>query len=129
MRVASYAVKRPDGRSADISVVAMGGGAGGELENVNRWRNQIGLDPVTEADLAGLRSIIPRRQSAGGDVRVGRQEDGAGRQVHRANPGGHPAGRGDDRLLQDHRRDALVAEQKTAIPGLDQVRTRTRGRW
>lgn len=59
MRVASYAVKRPDGRSADISVVAMGGGAGGELENVNRWRNQIGLDPVTEADLAALRSIIP----------------------------------------------------------------------
>ena len=59
MRVASYAVKRSDGRSADISVVAMGGGAGGELENVNRWRNQIGLDPVTEADLAALRSIIP----------------------------------------------------------------------
>jgi hypothetical protein len=59
MRVASYAVKRPDGRSADISVVAMGGGAGGELDNVNRWRNQIGLDPATEADLAGLRSIIP----------------------------------------------------------------------
>ena len=30
MRVASYAVKRPDGRSADISVVALGGGSGGE---------------------------------------------------------------------------------------------------
>ena len=59
MRVASYGVKRPDGRSADISVVAMGGGAGGELENVNRWRDQIGLEPATEADLAGLRSIIP----------------------------------------------------------------------
>ena len=59
MRVASYAVKRPDGRSADISVVAMGGGAGGELENVNRWRNQIGLEPVTEADLASQRSIVP----------------------------------------------------------------------
>lgn len=59
MRVASYAVKRPDGRSVDISVVAMGGGAGGELENVNRWRDQIGLEPATEADLAGLRSIIP----------------------------------------------------------------------
>ena len=59
MRVASYAVKRPDGRSADISVVAMGGGAGGELENVNRWRDQIGLEPATEADLAGLRSIVP----------------------------------------------------------------------
>jgi len=59
MRVASYGVKRPDGRSADISVVAMGGGAGGELENVNRWRDQIGLGPATEADLAGLRSLIP----------------------------------------------------------------------
>ena len=59
MRVASYGVKRPDGRSVDISVVAMGGGAGGELENVNRWRDQIGLEPATEADLAGLRSIIP----------------------------------------------------------------------
>ena len=58
MRVASYGVKRPDGRSVDISVVAMGGGAGGELENVNRWRDQIGLEPATEADLAGLRSII-----------------------------------------------------------------------
>ena len=59
MRVASYGVKSPDGRSADISVVAMGGGAGGELENVNRWRDQIGLEPATEADLAGLRSLIP----------------------------------------------------------------------
>jgi hypothetical protein len=59
MRVASYAVKRPDGRSADISVVAMGGGTGGELENVNRWRDQIGLEPATEADLAGMRSLIP----------------------------------------------------------------------
>ena len=59
MRVASYGVKRPDGRSVDISVVAMGGGAGGELENVNGWRDQIGLEPATEADLAGLRSIIP----------------------------------------------------------------------
>ena len=59
MRVASYGVKRTDGRSVDISVVAMGGGAGGELENVNRWRDQIGLEPATEADLAGLRSIIP----------------------------------------------------------------------
>ena len=54
MRVASYGVKRPDGRSVDISVVAMGGGAGGELENVNRWRDQIGLEPAfKQADAAG----------------------------------------------------------------------------
>lgn len=65
MRVASYAVKRPDGRSADISVVALGGGSGGEVENVNRWRDQIGLEPVTEAGLAGLRSLV-----AAGDRQV-----------------------------------------------------------
>lgn len=65
MRVASYAVKRPDGRSADISVVALGGGSGGELENVNRWRDQIGLEPVTEAGLAGLRTLV-----AAGDRQV-----------------------------------------------------------
>jgi hypothetical protein len=59
MRVASYAVKAPDGRSADISVVALEGGAGGELENVNRWRNQVGLDAIGESGLSGTRTVVP----------------------------------------------------------------------
>lgn len=59
MRVASYGVTAPDGRAADISVVALGGTAGGTLENVNRWRNQIGLDPITEADLGKFSQVVP----------------------------------------------------------------------
>jgi hypothetical protein len=59
MRVASYAVKAADGRSADISVVALQGEAGGELMNVNRWRNQVGLDALLEDQLAGARSVVP----------------------------------------------------------------------
>lgn len=59
MRVASYGVATADGRSADISVVAMSGDTGGELENVNRWRNQVGLDAAMESDLAGMRSVVP----------------------------------------------------------------------
>lgn len=56
MRVASYKVSAADGRSADVSVVAMQGESGGELANVNRWRNQVGLDPIDEAALATSRT-------------------------------------------------------------------------
>ncbi|MBL9173272.1 MAG: hypothetical protein JNL10_07055 [Verrucomicrobiales bacterium] len=58
MRIASYAVTAPDGRAVDISVVPLGGTAGSLLANVNRWRDQIGLGPITEADLAGLRQPV-----------------------------------------------------------------------
>jgi hypothetical protein len=58
MRVASYGVKAPDGRSADVSVVALQGEAGGELSNVNRWRNQIGLDALTENQLEAARTPV-----------------------------------------------------------------------
>ncbi|MFO1459128.1 MAG: hypothetical protein U1G08_06930 [Verrucomicrobiota bacterium] len=58
MRIASYAVTAPDGRAVDISVVPLGGTAGTLLDNVNRWRDQIGLGPVTDSDLAGLRKPV-----------------------------------------------------------------------
>jgi hypothetical protein len=51
MRIASYEVKADDGRSLDISVIPLGGQSGSLLENVNRWRNELKLAPVTEADL------------------------------------------------------------------------------
>lgn len=63
MRLASYGVSTPDGRSIDISVVALGEQAGTELDNVNRWRSQLKLDPITEAELA----------KAGEPARVGTQ--------------------------------------------------------
>ncbi len=51
MRAASFRVPGPDGE-ADMSVVVLPGDAGGDLANVNRWRGQIGLEPLDEQALA-----------------------------------------------------------------------------
>jgi hypothetical protein len=53
MRQASFLVSEGE-RKADISVIVLGGPAGGTLANVNRWRSQLSLAPVQEADLATL---------------------------------------------------------------------------
>ena len=52
MRIASYAVTGPDGRSVDISVVPLAGAAGSVLDNINRWRGELELPPITEAELS-----------------------------------------------------------------------------
>jgi hypothetical protein len=51
MRKGSYAVAGPDGVEADMSITAFPGDVGGNLANVNRWRGQLELQPMTEADL------------------------------------------------------------------------------
>jgi hypothetical protein len=48
----------------DASVVVLPGPAGGELANVNRWRNQIGLPPVDEATLARSRTTVKTKAGA-----------------------------------------------------------------
>ena len=48
MRVASFSVSE-NGKQADVSVIPMSGMAGGNLANVNRWRGQVGLQPLDEA--------------------------------------------------------------------------------
>ncbi len=58
MRLASYGVSTPDGRKVDISVVALGEQAGTELDNVNRWRTQLKLEPVGVDGLVALRSPV-----------------------------------------------------------------------
>ncbi|HLP76932.1 MAG TPA: hypothetical protein VK327_08430 [Candidatus Paceibacterota bacterium] len=50
MRVASFKISK-DGKQADVSVIPLGGGAGGDVANVNRWRGQVGLEPAAEDDL------------------------------------------------------------------------------
>ena len=47
MRVASFGVTQ-DGKSADVSVIPMGGMAGGNLTNVIRWRGQVGLGSIEQ---------------------------------------------------------------------------------
>jgi len=53
MRVASFAVPNKDGEPADVSVIPLPGIGGMVLENVNRWRGQVGLAPISPADLGG----------------------------------------------------------------------------
>ena len=58
MRKASYAVEGEGGAIADVSITAFPGDVGGELANINRWRNQLQLPPVTAAELDG---VVTRR--------------------------------------------------------------------
>jgi hypothetical protein len=58
MRIASYGVTSSDGRAVDISVIALGSQAGSELDNVNRWRNEVSLAPITESELAAFRGAV-----------------------------------------------------------------------
>ena len=54
MRAASFRVAGKDGKQADVSVIPLPGLAGSDLDNVNRWRGQVGLPSVSEAELAKL---------------------------------------------------------------------------
>ena len=54
MRAASFRVAGKDGKQADVSVIPLPGLAGSDLDNVNRWRGQVGLPGVSEAELAKL---------------------------------------------------------------------------
>lgn len=51
MRVGSFRIKDSSGKTADVSVIPLPGLAGGDLDNVNRWRGQVGLSPTDDEDL------------------------------------------------------------------------------
>ncbi len=52
MRVASFRAAGKDGKQADVSIIPLPGLAGNDLDNVNRWRGQVGQPPVTAEELA-----------------------------------------------------------------------------
>jgi hypothetical protein len=56
MRYATLVPSTPG--KLDVSVVVLPGPAGGEIANVNRWRGQIGLKPMEEAELARARKEL-----------------------------------------------------------------------
>ncbi|MBI1747874.1 MAG: hypothetical protein HYR55_15000 [Acidobacteria bacterium] len=50
MRAAAF--KMVDGnQTIEITIVPLSGSAGGLFQNVNRWRGQVGLDPIREDEL------------------------------------------------------------------------------
>ena len=58
MRLASFKVTGPNGAEADVSVVSLAGMAGGDLANINRWREQLKLPPLSEDDIASISSHV-----------------------------------------------------------------------
>jgi hypothetical protein len=57
MRKGSYTVSGGGG-DADLSITAFPGDVGGLAANVNRWRGQVGLQPVDDADVGALTQAI-----------------------------------------------------------------------
>lgn len=113
MRLASFRVKGSNGQQADISIVPLPGLAGGDMENVNRWRNQVGATPLTQEDF----------QKAGESVAIDKTDAKLYEQSGKV-----PASGEDGRILAAilHRQgetwffkmngsDELVAQQKPAF--------------
>src|SRR5215475_6543912 len=67
MRQASFMVKGDNGAVADVSFVSLGSAAGNVLDNVNRWRGELGQVPITEQKLG---EIAQRLRTSLGDVTI-----------------------------------------------------------
>jgi len=59
MRQGSFLVSGAAGASADVSVVSFPGTGGDDLANINRWRGQLKLAPVSEAEMPGQIQSLP----------------------------------------------------------------------
>jgi hypothetical protein len=76
--IAKYVITGDGGAQAAVNVSSLAGDGGGLLPNVNRWRAQLGLAPVTDADLANLPTIDASGgkatlvELAGTDARTGK---------------------------------------------------------
>jgi hypothetical protein len=57
MRKGSYVVKG-EGAEADMAITAFPGDVGGDLANLNRWRGQIQLPPISQAEFAAATQHI-----------------------------------------------------------------------
>ncbi len=77
MRVASFRVLS-NGKQADIGVVPLPGLMGKDLENVNRWRSTIGLEPIKEEDLPKLTETVSIAGSPGQLYDLAGEDPGSG---------------------------------------------------
>ena len=110
MRKGSYAISGPEG-AGDLSITAFPGDVGGNLANVNRWRGQLQLPPVT--DLTGA---VQPLEANGLNMLVFDAANGGGRILGAIVP--RP---GETWFFKLTGPDALVAREKPAF--LDFLRT------
>ena len=77
VRKGSYAISGAGGE-ADLSIIAFPGAVGGDLANLNRWREQVGLPPVSQAEFEasaqrlernGLRMTVVDLAGTGADAK------------------------------------------------------------
>ena len=67
MVLASYTAGGDAAGKATVSISAFPGDVGGLLANVNRWRRQVGLGEIAEAD---LEKTVSAMETAGGNARL-----------------------------------------------------------
>ncbi|MEO8044300.1 MAG: hypothetical protein ABI674_05290 [Spartobacteria bacterium] len=60
-RKGSFIVSDAEGKKADVSVISFPEAAGGLLANVNRWRDQLKLAPITDVVQAGTPMAVAGR--------------------------------------------------------------------
>ena len=65
--MASFAIPHDSGGAADVSLTLLGGVSGGILANINRWRGQVALEPISEAQ---LEETTVNREAANGGTYV-----------------------------------------------------------
>jgi hypothetical protein len=58
MRYATFSIAGADGAKGELAVTHFPGDVGGDLENVNRWRQQVSLPPLDQAGLAAQVSKV-----------------------------------------------------------------------
>ncbi len=109
MRKGSYAIKG-EGGEADMAITAFPGDVGGDLANLNRWRGQIGLPPVGQAEFESSTQHLDRNGLHMTVVDIA----GAGANAQRILGAMVPHG-GATWFFKLTGPDALVAKEKTAF--------------
>ena len=61
-RKGSFLVRGTDGKTADVSVISFPEAAGGLLANVNRWRDQLKLAPISDVRQVGAPMSVGGRE-------------------------------------------------------------------
>ncbi len=63
MRLASFDIPFSNG-VGDLSIVSLSGSSGGLLANVNRWRGQVNLNPISESDILKVSTVGESKMGA-----------------------------------------------------------------
>jgi hypothetical protein len=68
-RIAAYTVNRDD-LKAEVTAIPLGPAAGSDLENVNRWRGEIGLPPIAQTEMEAQLQPIEVAEKSGKLVEI-----------------------------------------------------------